>query len=726
MLKKLILALLFLPAMAHAQLWSGLLSPTSGGGACTLNATGAPAGCAIDWSVAGIPGGGAAAVIAGAVQSGTTITSTGSQQLTAINSALASCGGTSGQEKYVKLAAGTFLTNGIIVVPSYCFLIGAGADQTIIQDSGTNGAGIVQLGAGGSPNGTNDTAITGGLSAGSTSITVASAAHISIGSNLSISELNSQSNNINTTGSEGFCNFCDNYGGYRSSGQNVLVTGVSGTTITISPGLYWTYGTTLPSWTPSHIYYAGDSITSGGNSYKETALPGSPYNCTSGSGSFSTTDNTCTWVLNASGSTTTAPLASPYTPNVESGVVDLQLYTVNAGSTTLVGPNVQIAECQYCFVKGIEANYTDADYVYAFFMYGGEISNNYFTGAILHGPGSYDSALQISTGTSQVLITNNIFERGHVGILLEHQTSGNVESYNYMMGQYDSGSPAFVIGGFDFHGSHPEYNLQEGNVGIGMYEDSVWGTSANNSFFRNWFKGSQQVNYPEGNTRATVTGNGTTMECNGLTTGNICFPFQASRTMQISYLSTNTNAIGNVVGSLEQSNNIGYSSGVTKYNSGTTWTDALRWPTTRIYDTTVYGWSAGYGESSDDGTWPLDSSLAWTTTLPHANYSNIASATVYYSSLTHTLPASFYLSGKPSWWGSLPFPSIGPDVTGLSGPGGHASLTAANPAMNCYLNTMGGTAGGAGSPLTFNENRCYGSAPVVVPPLSLTIFTTTP
>jgi len=46
------------------------------------------------------------------------------------------------------------------------------------------------------------------------------------------------------------------------------------------------------------------------------------------------------------------------------------------------------------------------------------------------------------------------------------------------------------------------------------------------------------------------------------------------------------------------------------------------------------------------------------------------------------------------------------DVTGGTGPAGHAYL---NPAMQCYLGTMGGVDGGTGSPLAFNENTCYGS-----------------
>jgi hypothetical protein len=55
----------------------------------------------------------------------------------------------------------------------------------------------------------------------------------------------------------------------------------------------------------------------------------------------------------------------------------------------------------------------------------------------------------------------------------------------------------------------------------------------------------------------------------------------------------------------------------------------------------------------------------------------------------------------------MPFPAIGPDVTGGTGPGGHAY---GNPAQSCYFKIMGGTDGGAGSPLVFNAERCYGGS----------------
>src|SRR5207245_2242801 len=52
---------------------------------------------------------------------------------------------------------------------------------------------------------------------------------------------------------------------------------------------------------------------------------------------------------------------------------------------------------------------------------------------------------------------------------------------------------------------------------------------------------------------------------------------------------------------------------------------------------------------------------------------------------THVLPPSLYLSAKPSWWGTVPWPAIGPDVAGgdIPGYGGHVYKI---PARRCYEN----------------------------------------
>jgi len=151
------------------------------------------------------------------------------------------------------------------------------------------------------------------------------------------------------------------------------------------------------------------------------------------------------------------------------------------------------------------------------------------------------------------------------------------------------------------------------------------------------------------------------------------------------------NFVGNIVGGSAQS-----------ALSGVTLTPQIVWPTTRAYTGTVYGTSWGYETTGDTGSGSLDTAAPYTTALIHGLYNNISGTTTWYSGLTHTLPASFYLSSEPVWFGASAWPPIGPDVTG-SGASPHVT---AIPAQVCY-SSIGGLEGGAGGPYNFNADSCY-------------------
>jgi hypothetical protein len=72
----------------------------------------------------------------------------------------------------------------------------------------------------------------------------------------------------------------------------------------------------------------------------------------------------------------------------------------------------------------------------------------------------------------------------------------------------------------------------------------------------------------------------------------------------------------------------------------------------------------------------ISSTKAFTTTLRHMNYDYFTNSTKYCNGSgepgcqggdgSQTLPNSLYLSSKPSWFGSVAWPPIGPDVSGLA------------------------------------------------------------
>ena len=83
---------------------------------------------------------------------------------------------------------------------------------------------------------------------------------------------------------------------------------------------------------------------------------------------------------------------------------------------------------------------------------------------------------------------------------------------------------------------------------------------------------------------------------------------------------------------------------------------------------------------------------------------------------SQTLPASFYQSTKPAWFASVPWPAIGPDVTGgnISGYNGHANKI---PARLCWENSPIDSAYGAQNIRVFVPGTCYYAGPPDPPAL---------
>ena len=476
--------------------------------------------------------------------------------------------------------------------------------------------------------------ITAGNGAGSTSISVSEPAAVRVGMYLAVAEVNDEKQ-VSSQGSGGHCNWCD--GGWTKNGSLARGQIVEVTVV------------------------QGKSISI------SPAL-------------YTTYSN--------------YPVAIPFEVSARrAGVENLQVYANNTGYAASFG----MSACAYCWIKGVESNYADGDQVEIYWGYHDEVRDSYFSNAFLHQPGIYDSDIQVADKTSASLVENNIVERTHTAIMLEWGAAGNVVSYNYTTGEFDSSATNLDIGGIVFHGAHPQFNLLEGNVVTVIAEDPVWGTSSNTTAYRNWIVGTNRICNP-------MSGRGTVI-CRG-TAGH--YGFQSARAIDLSYLATEDNYVGNVVGSNQMQSLVGY-------NYALKQVDSIEYPVQRNYDAVAYSWSFGYGSTSDDGMGngcgggiaPCHRGGISATDVLHGNYDNADRSTHWAADTTHEIAASLYLSGKPNWWGAIPFPATGPDVNDGTGPGGH---TYGNPAQMCYLHEMGGTDGGAGSPLSFNADKCYGNA----------------
>jgi|SRR5580700_4341555 hypothetical protein len=375
------------------------------------------------------------------------------------------------------------------------------------------------------------------------------------------------------------------------------------------------------------------------------------------------------------------------------GVELLQTYANGSGYKAVYSLNA----CVNCWVKGVFNNYADADHVDVINGLHDEVRDSYFSNAYVHTPGSTDSEVDLELRTSATLVENNILERLHVGLMVEWGASGNVVGYNYSYGNFDSGCGCLVImASIDFHGAHPQFNLFEGNVANNITMDSFWGSGSNNTMFRNHFRAVDTLASPLSAGRNTVNWSSTQLTTEQLTGEQLAFPY------------TNLNSLGNVLGSADA-----LTAASTLYNSGASpFASTVTPPATRNYSNFFSAVSIGYNTGSDTngggvpGSWVGKASGTF---FQNGNF-DIASKSVIWNGGSNALPASFYKSSKPSWFGSVPWPAIGPDVTGgnvdASVLGGHVN---ANPAEVCYNNT---TRDSSGIKL-FDPSVCYagGAAP---------------
>ena len=77
-----------------------------------------------------------------------------------------------------------------------------------------------------------------------------------------------------------------------------------------------------------------------------------------------------------------------------------------------------------------------------------------------------------------------------------------------------------------------------------------------------------------------------------------------------------------------------------------------------IYRLGYSSFTGGWGMNADGGQ--PDSALAGTL-VRHGNYDYVNDAVVWNPNLPHTIPISFYLTNKPSFFGSCAWPAYGPE-----------------------------------------------------------------
>lgn len=509
----------------------------------------------------------------------------------ATQSAIQSALNTCPANQVVQLAAGTFNIGGTLTIPSNVVLRGAGPKATILNATGS-GDGVIRFGSGTTPSISNSTGITEGSASKSTSLTLQSASGVSIGSHLMVTQLN-DSSYVSITTTNGSCTWCDGGIGWNGTRVQGQIVEVTGVS---------------------------------GNTVSITPALYVDYN--------------------------NAPLATRLTMGARNaGVEDLQVYMNNTGYTA----NFRMDGVAYSWIKNVESNYTDGDHAQLMWSYRNEIRDSYFHDAYTHSAGSTDADIFLANKTTATLVENNVLRRLHQSIMLNWGAAGNVIAYNYIDNNFDSGGYNTLFGGLNVHGSHPMFNLWEGNIAPKLDADYFWGSSSHNAAFRNWFKGAAMIYGP-------LSGRGAEQTSSGY------WASQALAAVDIAQTARYYSLVGNVIGSDWQ-------------KSLSKWTPMIVARQSRSYYTSnnPYGYSFGYANLTDDGSNSGDTDAAYTTAIVHGDYDFVTGTLRWNPTLSNALPNSFYRAAKPAWFGSLAWPAFGPATASPSTP------SVGNiPAKACY------------------------------------------
>lgn len=716
------LVLIFLSLSLGAsgqQPWSGVLSPTR----------------AADWTQAGIQGGGG--IPSGSwAQCGSTIGPYGSSGSPASPSAIINAvNACSDKSQYVQLGAGTFYLNAGIRMRGVnsVELRGMGADQTKLIFSGTStcagGASACEVSFedndGEYPTGVGAAAKwTAGYSQGSTTITVNNASPLKITPNQTMLVLDQDDT------------------GYSGDTSAAGGSGISGSSADNNG--YFTCADAFNASSGTGCSYNGPD-GSAGRAHRwqeETVLV---TGCSPSCGNTGTTTLTITpGIIHPNWSSGQSPEAWAIQANHNVGMQD---FSVDGAGTSNGQFGVDFNDVFNFWARGLRVANTYSAGITMWNVLFGDVESNYVydpgQSSVGKDPNPRDPSGILING-SDILVANNIVQWTRIGIITGGPSAGNVIAYNYLNNCFESNGDLWGCL-WDGHSNGDDFNLWEGNVAPQAYQDQTHGGKLSETYFRNLLTGWESCS-----------------------NGN-CSPSATSKQANLDALSALAyNRYGNIVG------NVLGTPGISTLSYA--YTNASQFWSSNSGIGHIFNLASGNGCSPSGGCQggPLAidrvvlSSTMWWDNWDAFNKATLActgiasplaacpqdqrgDAAPTYPGLSNpssNLPASFFLSSRPSWWaGSIPFPAIGPNVTGgnvgqcggtpnqqgqyalvpatsssqCAGQGLNAAWSGhvnAIPAMACYLNTMGGPPDGTNtSVLSFSRSACYaGGSTSTAPP----------
>lgn len=352
------------------------------------------------------------------------------------------------------------------------------------------------------------------------------------------------------------------------------------------------------------------------------------------------------------------------------GIEELSIDFTASESAPFGAAGIGFQSCMDCYVRGVRLIHTSTGsnifHVLCFNCLRVTTRDNYIYGPTTAGNQQYSYSPNVATSLKA---ENNILHHNVTPMAANDPEVGSVYAYNYVDDSYYSPGP-------QAHNSGDLLNLAEGNDIGSWFNDSIHGTHYFWTFLRNFFSGTTH------NTTGVSSYGGLVVWSHNRfhnVLGNV-FGSSAYTTYQAS----ETADCFNCVYALGFAGTHGCPTGCLG-NDASTRTSMFRWGN---YDnvTGTIRWNTGEVPSGI------------------TNYLNPVPA-------TQTVPSSLYLSAKPTWFGSIPWPPTGPDVTGGNLSTNTGSHTNKIPARVCFEAAVNDPAYPSSSPRikTFNATTCYGS-----------------
>jgi hypothetical protein len=241
-------------------------------------------------------------------------------------------------------------------------------------------------------------------------------------------------------------------------------------------------------------------------------------------------------------------------------------------------------------------------------------------------PGGAGYIVSLANGSSEVLIENNILFDANKVMVFRCSGAGSVVGYNYTDDSWISYAPTWVEVGINAsHMAGPHHVLFEGNYSPNADSDYTHGNSIYLTFFRNHLSG-QRRNFTD--------------------TGNV-------RTVGLAYGAWWDSFVGNVLGRPGQMNGWRYTDSAMSCDAsgGNCTGNNANWGDKEI-------WKLGY----DPIRWSMrPDPKVLSTVIRDGNYDHLTNSQRWHNTPGgFAIPNSMYLTAKPAFFGSYPWPWVDP------------------------------------------------------------------